>query len=359
MKRRNFLKGSTRLGGSVLFSSFLVAKTFDETNQIPTDDNTLMKVKQAMLTMQRASWEHGVAAQSFLELGHDEMVCLMAKEAILRQTDEGRLSVLYVDNGVTDPAASGEAVLYAFQITNDKTFKKAADRMLKYLLEKAPKTESGIIHHTLDAPEIWVDSMYMAPPFLAAAGHFDEAVKQIKGIRGCLWNSKSQLFSHRWDSQKREFINKNFWGVGNGWAMAGMSRVIRKLPSTMKSEKEQLINYVKENIEGCMAHIRSDGLFYNIIDDDTTFVEANLSQMVAYTIFRGITEKWLDETYLKYAIKMRNAAHQKVDEFGYIQDVCGAPFFESPGRATEGQAFFLLMEAAYRDMLKLSLVNIN
>jgi hypothetical protein len=44
---------------------------------------------------------------------------------------------------------------------------------------------------------------------------------------------------------------------------------------------------------------------------------------------------------------MRKAAHGKVDERGYVQGVCGAPFFDAPGRATEGQAFFLLMEAAH------------
>jgi hypothetical protein len=47
---------------------------------------------------------------------------------------------------------------------------------------------------------------------------------------------------------------------------------------------------------------------------------------------------------------MRAAAHQHVDEFGLVWDVCGAPNFDRPGVATEGQAFFLLMEAAYRDL---------
>jgi len=32
--------------------------------------------------------------------------------------------------------------------------------------------------------------------------------------------------------------------------------------------------------------------------------------------------------------------------------VCGAPNFDRSGTATEGQAFFLLMEAARRDLLK-------
>ncbi|MFO7889972.1 MAG: glycoside hydrolase family 88 protein [bacterium] len=353
MKRRNFLKKSSLFGAILLPILQLPSKHSNSDNQIPVNSDKLTKVKQAMLSMQRASWEQGVAAQAFLELGDENMVCLMAKEAALRQTEDGRLSVVYVDNGVTDPAASGEAVLFAAQYLEDVDLKKAADKMLEYLLDKAPKTESGILYHTLDKPEIWIDSMYMAPPFLAAAGHFNEALKQIKGVRSYLWNTTYKLFSHRWSDKKKGFVNKNFWGVGNGWAITGMSRVLKKLPSTMKSEKELLIHYIKETLDGCIQHIRPDYLFHNVIDDKATFVETNLSQMVAYTIFRGVADKWLDKSYLIYADNMRKAAHKKVNSFGYVQDVCGAPFFNSPGRATEGQAFFLLMEAAYKDFVEI------
>jgi len=353
MKRRNFIKKSSLFGSSIFLSSFsLRSHPLSSPNRAQINDAKITKVKQAMLSMQRASWEQGVAAQACLELGDDEMVILMAKESVLRQTSEGRLAVLYTDNGVTDPAASGEALLYSAQITQDARLKKAADKMLEYLLDKAPKNDTGIIYHTLNAPEIWIDSMYMCPPFLAAAGHFNDAIKQINGIRHYLWNATDKLYSHRWNDKEKTFVNENYWGVGNGWAIAGISRVIKKLPSNMKSAKDQLVHYVKDAIDGCIKHIRSDNLFHNVINDINTFVETNLSQMIAYTIFRGVTEKWLDQSYLDYAYNMRNAVHRKVDKYGYIQDVCGAPFFDNPGRATEGQAFFLLMEAAYKNLIK-------
>jgi unsaturated rhamnogalacturonyl hydrolase len=353
MKRKNFLKHASLISGSFILSSFIPeSNLLHAKNKNQVDNNEIIKVKRAMLSMQRASWEHGVAMQAFLESGDEEMVILMAKEAALRQTSEGRLSVVYVDNGVTDPAASGEAVLYAAKVTGDKSLQEAAVKMLKYLLEKAPRSAKGIICHTLDAREIWVDSMYMAPPFLAAAGQYEESLKFVKGIRSYLWNEQHKLFSHRWSDSKNDFVNKSYWGVGNGWAMAGMSRVLGALPPNMKEEKELLIGYVKDVIDGCLQHLRPDYLFHNVIDDKTTFIETNLSQMVAYTIFRGVSEKWLDKKYLEYAINMRKAAHHKIDKYGYVQDVCGAPEFESPGRATEGQAFFLLMEAAYNKMMK-------
>ena len=346
MNRRKFFKKTIIPGILLASSGGLVAQ---KSSQKELNDEVLIeKVKRAMLTMQRASWEQGVAAQAFLESGDDAMVYLMAKEAVLRQTQEGRLSVVYTDNGAADPAASGEAVLYAANKWNDPELKKGAEDMLAYLLEKAPRTKNGMISHTLNAREIWIDSLYMAPPFIAACGKYEEALKQIDGIHQILWQPEKKLYSHRWNDDREEFVNKKCWGVGNGWAIAGMTRVAALLPALMKSEKERLVHMIMETLDGCLKHIRSDYLFHNVIDDKTTFVETNLSQMVAYTIFRGIKGKWLDKRYLETALKMRLAVQRKVDDYGYVRDVCGAPFFDKPGRATEGQAFFILMEAAYR-----------
>ena len=72
--------------------------------------------------------------------------------------------------------------------------------------------------------------------------------------------------------------------------------------------------------------------------------------MLSYTIFRGVKGGWVPKSYLEDANVMRKAARSKVDELGYVRDVCGSPTFEKPGTATEGQAFFILMEAAARDL---------
>jgi unsaturated rhamnogalacturonyl hydrolase len=346
MKRRNCLLS---LSGTVLLSHLAACTKKPAASKTTKFDSEILKrVKRAMLSMQRASWEQGVAVQAFLESGNDELVYLMAKEAVLRQTNEGRLSVLYTDNGVTDPAASGEAVLYAAHKWNDSEMKEAADQMLMYLLEKAPRTDEGIISHTLNAKEIWIDSMYMSPPFLAAAGQYEEAMKQIDGIHSVLWNGSKKLYSHIWSVEKNAFKNEKCWGVGNGWALTGMTRVAGILPKAMEQQKALLIQRIKTTLDSCLSRLRYDYLFHNIIDDSSSFIETNLSQMIAYTIFRGVSENWLNTDYLDIALKLRNTAYKKVDVYGFVQGVCGAPYFNRPGRATEGQAFFILMEAAYQ-----------
>ena len=348
-RRRDFVK-TLATGAFAMTGSGIVASILPKKEGMNPLEKIREKVKTAMLSMQRASWEQGVAAQALLESGEYEIVYLMAKEAALRQTTEGRLSVVYSDNGVTDPAASGEMVLRMAERTGDRELVEANQKMTDYLLHKAPRSETGIIYHTLNSPEIWIDSMYMALPYLCIAGQPEECARQIEGIRKVLWNKKAQLYSHRWHDSEKKFINEKFWGVGNGWAVAGLSRIIDDLPKTQITVKNTLINYATENIDGCLHFMRTDGFFNNVIDDNSTFVETNLSQMLAYSIFRGIKSGWLSSSYLAQALKMREAAYSKVDTYGYVQDVCGAPFFDKPGRATEGQAFFLLMEAAYNKL---------
>jgi unsaturated rhamnogalacturonyl hydrolase len=315
-------------------------------------DDTVKKVMNAMLSMQRRAWEQGVAAQALLELGETDLVILMAKDAVVNQKKDGRLGLNEGDRPVTDPASSGEAVLYAAKKTGDQGLNKAAMQMLDFLLYKAPRTREGIIYHNFIENMIWVDAFYMAPPFLAVAGHPDEAVKQISGYRKILLDPEKKLYYHIWDEDRKRFERKLFWGVGNGWAAAGMTRVIAALPDTMEAQRNMLKGYVRELVDACLKYQRNDGLFHDILNDPSTFVETNCAQMIAYTIYRGIKGGWLDLSYLKAADKIRKAVHLKVDPYGLVQGVCGAPNFDHPGTATEGQAFFLLMEAAHNDFIK-------
>jgi unsaturated rhamnogalacturonyl hydrolase len=352
MKRRSFLKSSVASASAFSLAGIGVSCFPRKNNtESPLSLNQLNKVMIALLTIQRASWEHGVAMQAFLENGNEDLVILMAKEAVLRQNAEGQLSVVYQDNGVTDPAASGESVMFAYRKTGNIIYKEAYEKMLGYLLTRAPNTD-GIIHHVKNSPEVWIDAMYMAPPFLSLAGRPDEAIKQIMGWKQCLWNEQEHLFYHIYNIRTKRFVRQEFWGVGNGWAAAGIGRVISGLPEEMKNERDELITLNTSLIQSCLRYMRPEGLFHDVINKPETFIETNLSQMLAYTIYRGVSEKWLDEGLIQSANGMRDAANKKIDADGFVQGVCGSPNFNSPGTAAEGQAFNILMEAAYRKYMQ-------
>jgi hypothetical protein len=213
------------------------------------------RVKRAMLSTQRASWEQGLAAQACLEDGDAELTVLLARDAVLRQDDRGRLASLDSQPNVTDPAAAGEAVVFAALATGEPGLAAGAERMLDYLLRRAPRAADGVLFHLDPAPdaEMWSDSFYMAPPFLALAGQPVEALLQIEGLRRRLWDPSRHLFSHRWSESQGRFARAARWGVGNGWAATGMARTLRHLPAHMAVERAALGGYVREVLEGCLA----------------------------------------------------------------------------------------------------------
>ena len=219
---------------------------------------------------------------------------LFAKEAVVRQLSDGRLAVVGNLTAVTDPAAVGEALLFAPNGPNDPQMREAADRMLYWLLHTAPRTKDGILYHLHDRPQVWVDSFYMAPPFLSVAGRHEEAVKQIAGFRTLLLDPKKKLLSHIWDDGLHAFAQEGFLGSRQRVGPPGMTRVVRTLPDSMAKEKEMLIGWVREGVDACLACMRSDGLFHDVVDDPSTFVETNLSQMLSYVLYRGMAGGWID-----------------------------------------------------------------
>lgn len=361
--RRNFLKkaGGVTIGmaGMTAVSTNLPVNTSEKqnlgklfTSEISGVKDRIERVKIATLGMQRYDWEQGTVAQAFLEMGELDLAISFARGAILRQ-EKGRFSVLKGNGPINDCSSVGEVVLFAAKQTGDPIFQKGADEMLDVIKTTNHRTSDGIIYHTQEPQKgIWSDATYMLPPFLAAAGEFQEAMKQIEGYRKYLYNDQDKLYSHMWDDEKKRLNRMDYWGVGNGWSAAGMTRVLKMLPNSMETEKNLLIGYIRDVIDGCLKYLRPDGLFHDVVNKPETFVEVNLSQMLTYSIFRGVAAGYLDSSYLKPTEMMRKAANDKVDKLGYVHDVCGVPNFDRPYFAPEGQAFFLLMETAAADLQK-------
>jgi rhamnogalacturonyl hydrolase YesR len=335
---------STGLLGSESRLDSLSAK--DSVQEDLLSDPLVGKAMLAMLCMQRMAWEQGTASQALIAIGRKDLAVLFAKDAVVRQTAEGRLGILGNDPGVTDPGSNGEAVLLAWRETGEAKYKKAADDMYDYLKNKAPKTSDGVLHHVTYARQVWSDASFMAPPFLAVMGDFDEAVKQIEGFRKYLMDPDKKMYYHIWDDEKKDFARKKFWGGGNGWTAAGIAKIINLLPENRTDLRNKMISYGKEVIDGCIRYMRADGLFHDIIDEGDSFVETNLAQMLAFSIYTGIKAGWLDLSYKEKADIMRLAARAKVDDYGIVQGACGSPSFDRSGTSTEAQAFFLMMESA-------------
>ncbi len=304
------------------------------------------KAITAMLCMQRQCWEHAVGGRALVHAGKRELAILFAKDSALRQRPDGRPGMVEECTASTDAIAHTPLLVYAARETGDPKLRQAVENVKKYAMERAPRDAEGTLYHVIDEPQFWSDCTYMAPPSFAALGDFPEAVKQFRGAKKQLWDAEKRMMNHIYDAGKKSWKRKALWGGGNGWTAAGLAEVIGMLPASMDSEKNELVAWLEEILQGCIAYRREDGLFHDVVDDPTTFVESNLGQMLAFAIYHSVTGGWLRESWLEDAHLMREAAIGKIDEYGVLQGACGSPFFDRAGTSTEAQAFTIMMEVA-------------
>jgi rhamnogalacturonyl hydrolase YesR len=304
------------------------------------------KAISAMLGFQRASWEQGVAGQALLEAGERDTAIALARASLVHVNKSGVVAA--IDGSTADPLMLGDCLWWAARQTGDPALAKAADDMLQFALKDAPRAGDGTLYHEAGPREMWSDESFTAPPFLAAAGQYDAAITQLLGVHRRLWDADKKLMHHRWSEKSQTLVGPAFWGGGNGWTAAAFTRVIRALPADRQADRARLAALLRELLDGCLAHQRPDGLFHDEVDNPSSYVETNLAAMLAYAIYESVRGGWLPEDYLVHADRMRAAVRAKVDRFGFVQGVAGAPGFNQPGISTEGQAFFILMEASAR-----------
>ena len=331
-------------------SNVTTAKQGNELVTLKGSEN-VKKAKIVLLTMIRYPWEHGTAANAFMESGDEHIAILMASEAVHRQHRDGRLGWIPGSNNITDPAVCGESVMFAYKKTGDEKYKKAADKMFDYL-ETAPATPEGIHFHNTESSIIAADCMYMTPTFYAVIGQYEKAVNQVDMRFNLLWNEEVGAMNHMWDARRNRWGRESRWATASGWNAAAIVKVLHWLPENMKEEKQRLNGYLNKLVAGVMKYQRQDGLFHDILDNPETFVESTAAEMMAYTIYRGVKWGYLDKKYIPAADRIRDAINSRVDEEGFVQGAADAPQFTKSGISPEGQAFFILMEAAAEDYYK-------
>jgi len=250
----------------------------------------------ALLGMQRQSWEQGVASHALLDLGQYEVVEVMARDAVTRQTPAGKLAEID-DQGIVNCAAAGEAVLWAARRSGDMRLAEAFKRQLKWILHDAPRAQDGTLFHIEGTHEVWVDTVYMVVPFLVLAGEVEQAATQLAGHRMRLFDAAAGLYAWRWDEDAGRLTHPLHWGTGNGWVVAGIARALRLLDGRRGDFAVEAAEHARVVIDACLAHRDPDGLFHDVVTDPSTFSEANLAQMLAYAALTGVADGWLPVSY--------------------------------------------------------------
>ena len=296
------------------------------------------RVLDALLAMQRQSWEQGVLGHALLDLEQWELAEVVARDSVVRQNAQGKLAE--VDNaGIVNAGSVVEVVAWAS--IRDESLRPAVGRQLGWLLQGAPRAADGTLFHIEGSREMWVDSVYMLLPALVLANEESAALAQFRGHRDRLFDAEAGLWGWRYDENEGRAIHPQHWGTGNGWVVAAIARATH-----LGLRSADLADHAQTVLDALLALRRPDGSFTNIVDDDATFEDNTTGLMAAYALATGVADGWLPGSYADAAHSLVAHARTLVDEHGLVQRVCGAPHFDRQGTSAEAQAFFLMASAA-------------
>lgn len=228
----------------------------------------------------------------------------------------------------------------------------------------------------------------MAPPFLAYYGAatknlsvLKEAVSQCGAYRDILQVTdglSAGLWQHIIGPQN---YDPGLWSTGNGWAAAGMTRVLATVlkapvaqqdPSWRDGAITGLTTWIKEILDGAMNAPSDGGLLRNYLNDTVSahgFGETSGSALLASVAYRMVVVRpqdfdqwtygewaqgirrelglgWFNETtfqWLDHVDKGNGTVRPAVNPLGW-DDV--NPYMAG---SPEGQEFVVMMYAAWRD----------
>ncbi|KAJ6568378.1 hypothetical protein DFH09DRAFT_1261335 [Mycena vulgaris] len=330
----------------------------------------IAKVTALAESLPAESWEFGTAAEALLELYNPELSVfgktpfpVAHEQPILRQALSATTGLSNGNGATGDPASLGVSAIMLGK--SDKKFADAATVQLAYLVDTAPRYSNGAISHRAGVPELWADFMYMAPPFMANATLLQETSKQCGLYRDILQSKGKGLWQHIVGPQAPD---PGHWSTGNGWAAAGMTRVlatvmrapVAQATSWRADATSDLAGWIKEILDAVAAAPADGALVRNYVDDTGAahgFGEIAGSALLASVAYRMavLQPAAFGASYVAWADGIRTelgkdghvtaggVATPAVNPHDWKDtkpDTAGSP---------EGQGMVVLMYAAWRD----------
>jgi unsaturated rhamnogalacturonyl hydrolase len=167
----------------------------------------------------------------------------------------------------------------------------------------------------------WIDDMYMITILQVQAyratgnpKYLDRAAREMTAYLDKL-QQPNGLFYHSPDAPF-------FWGRGNGWVAAGMTELLRSLPSNHPQRARIMAGY-QAMMKSLLALQTADGMWRQLLDQPEAWPESSSTGMFTFAMITGVKSGWLDKN--KYGPAARKgwlALVRHLDANADITDVC-------------------------------------
>lgn len=205
------------------------------------------------------------------------------------------------------------------------------------MVARAKEVMGYIAHSDKNDYWWWCDALYMVMPVMTKmylltgdVAYLDKMYENWKYANSIMYDKQTGLYFRdgKYVYPKHKSVNgkKDFWARGDGWVMAAFAKVLKDMPKDYKHRKE-FVKYYKKMAAGVLAAQRSDGYWTrSMLDPEhAPGYETSGTALMCYSLFWGINNGYLPETYLQSATNawhyLYNVALQKDYSIGYVQPI--------------------------------------
>jgi hypothetical protein len=189
-----------------------------------------------------------------------------------------------------------------------------------------------------------VDALNMAMPSFARIGVMDHSEATLDAMQKLFQHTEKQdgLFNELTGLWYHDAGTRDFWSRGNGWALAGLTKVLQVLPANDPRRPEYLRVFKKMATTLSLVQ-RPDGFWNtNLLNPfDQAGPESSGTSLFTYGIAWGINAGVLDARWFKPVVdrawKALSTKAERADGFvGYVQPEASGP---GAAKATDTAAY--------------------
>ncbi|MFV0391017.1 MAG: glycoside hydrolase family 105 protein [Paludibacteraceae bacterium] len=259
-------------------------------------------------------------------------------------SEDATIETYKLSNYNIDHVNPGKMLFRLYEGTKDSKYKMAMDTLVSQMSTHPRTANGGFWHKKIYPHQVWLDGIYMAPPFLAEYGSvfnqpdlIDDAVLQITTAYDDLVDESTGLLYHGWDESREQRWadpltgkSPNFWSRSIGWYMMAIVDVLDFLPQDhpKRNEVTEILHKISTSVEKYQEP--QSGMWYQVTDQGNrsgNYLESSGSIMFIYSWVKGAKNGYLSNDFLvkgqkAYAQFLKQFVVENQDGTITIKDAC-------------------------------------
>ena len=292
----------------------------------------------------KLKWDycHGLELQAMLDVydryGDQKIYDYALAYADTMINADGTIKMYKREEYSLDRINSGKFIFRIYEQAKDEKYKKALALMRSQLDEHPRNADGGFWHKKIYPNQVWLDGIYMASPFYAEYAFrnnrpqdYQDVIRQFKVVAKHTYDPKTGLYRHAWDEKKaQKWADKktgqsaHTWGRAMGWFSMALVDALEFIPKNEAGRDSvmAILDNVATQIKRWQD--KDSGVWYQVIDrsgEAGNYLEATVSAMFIYTLYKAVRLGYIDASYLDVAEKAYNGFQKqfvKVDKDGVV-----------------------------------------